>query len=127
MRHLADRLRWRPPVEGLGAPIPVGDDAVHGVDEHGVVRQAQEIGLLPQRGGIALVLGVKAGIFQGDRGLRRQEFEHREPARREDMGGEIILQVEHTDKLGLFQQRQAEHRMGVPRMHIRIGGKRMLG
>ena len=74
-----------------------------------------------------LALGVKAGIFQGDRGLRRQEFEHREPARREDMGGEVILKVEHTDKLGLFQQRQAEHRMGVPLTHIRIGGKRMLG
>ena len=53
--------------------------------------------------------------------------EHCEPARCEDMGGEIILQVEHTDQLGLFQQRHAEHRMGVPLTHIRIGGKRMPG
>ena len=37
-----------------------------------------------------LALGGKAGIFQGDRGLRRQEFEHREPARREDMGARLF-------------------------------------
>ena len=127
MHHLADRLRWRPPVEALGAPIPVRDDAVQGADEHGVVRQAQEIRLLPQRGGIALVLGVETGILQRDRGLRGQQRQHRTPGRREDVRRQGVFEIEHAGEPGLVEQRYAEDGPGVLRAHVRIGGKRVRG
>ena len=49
VRHGADRVLPRPPVEFLGTAIPVGNDVAHVAHEHGVVRQIEEVSLLPQR------------------------------------------------------------------------------
>ena len=47
--HRADRLRLRPPVELLGAAVPVGDDVLLVPDEDGVVRQVEQRRLIPER------------------------------------------------------------------------------
>ena len=48
--HLADHFRCRPPVEFLGAAVPVGDDILHVTHENAVVREIEEVGLLPYFG-----------------------------------------------------------------------------
>ena len=48
MRDLANRLLCRPPVQLFGAAVPVGDDVMHVTHENGVVREIEEVGLLPQ-------------------------------------------------------------------------------
>ena len=40
-------------------------------------------------------IAVKTRILQGDRGLRRQQFQHRDPGRSEDVRGQVIFEVEH--------------------------------
>ena len=54
-------------------------------------------------------IAVKTGILQGDRGLRGKQFQHRDPRRSEDVGGQVIFEVEQTDEFGLVNQRQAEN------------------
>ena len=56
-----------------------------------------------------LEVAIETGILQGDRGLRREQFQHRDPGRREDAGGQVVFEVEHTDEFGLVNQRQAEN------------------
>ena len=49
VRHLADGLRPRPPVQLLRAAVPVGDDVVLVADEDGVVGEIEQRRLLPER------------------------------------------------------------------------------
>ena len=72
-------------------------------------------------------IAVKTGILQGDRGLRRKQFQHRDPRRSENVGGQVVFQVKQTDQFGLVNQRQAENGTGVMPTDVRIGGKRILG
>ena len=58
-------------------------------------------------------LAIKAGIFQRDRGLRGQQFQHGDPVRRENVRGQVVFEIEHAHQLGLFDQRQTENRSGV--------------
>jgi hypothetical protein len=53
---LTDRCVCLPPVQFLGAPIPVGDDVAHITDENGVVREIEEAGLLGALRHLALEL-----------------------------------------------------------------------
>src|SRR5439155_11942550 len=43
---LADRFLWRPPVQLLSAPIPVGDDVAHITDKNRVMCEVEQAGLL---------------------------------------------------------------------------------
>ena len=52
---------------------------------------------------------VQTGVLQRDRGLGREQLQHRDPGRREDPGGQVILEVKHANKLGLVDQGQAEN------------------
>jgi len=70
-------------------------------------------------------IAVEARVLQGDRGLRRKQFQHRDPGRSEDMGSESVFQVEHADELGLVDQGQAEDRTGMMLTDVRIRGKRI--
>jgi len=50
-----------PPVQLLGAVIPIGDDVLHVADENRVVRQIEEAGLLAQLRLCLLALGSGPG------------------------------------------------------------------
>jgi hypothetical protein len=55
---------------------------------------------------------IKTRILQRDRGLRRKQFQHCDPRRRENVGSQIIFEVEQTDQFALINQRQAENGTG---------------
>ena len=63
----------------------------------------------PDLGFALFEIPVKTGILQGDRGLRRKQFQHCDPGRSENVRGQVIFEVEDTDKFGLVDQRQAEN------------------
>ena len=55
----------------------------------------------PDLGFALLEIAVQTRILQGDRGLGRQQRQHRDPGRREDVGGQIVFEVEGPDEFGL--------------------------
>jgi len=57
---------------------------------------------------------IEAGIFQRDRSLRRQQLQDRDPGGSENGDSHVVLDVEHADQLGLFDQRQTEDRSDAP-------------
>src|ERR1700760_1577985 len=61
----------------------------------------------------ALQIRVEVRVLQGNRGLRRQHFEHRNLVRREGTWRQIILQVERADELRLIKNRKAQNRPGA--------------
>ena len=73
-------------------------------------------------------LAIKAGIFQRNRGLRRQQLQHGDPVRRENGRGQIVFDVKHANHLRLLDKRQTENRSGallndvlVRRKHLFLG------
>ena len=63
----------------------------------------------PDLGFALFEIAVKTGILQGDCGLRGKQFQHCDPGRSENVRGQIIFEIEHPDKFGLVDQRQAEN------------------
>src|SRR6266849_10755334 len=55
----------------------------------------------------ALQIGIQAGILQRDRGLRSQQFQHRDAAWREGARRQIVLEIERANKLRLFDDGHA--------------------
>ena len=68
---------------------------------------------------------IEAGIFQRDRGLRRQQLQQRDPGGRENGRGHVVLEVEHADQLGLLDQRQAEDRPDAPGSDVFVRRERL--
>src|SRR5277367_197512 len=60
-----------------------------------------------------LKITVETRVLQRDCRLRRQHFEDRDPGGRENGRGHFVLEVEHTDQLGLLDQRQTEDRSNM--------------
>ena len=71
-------------------------------------------------------LAIEAGIFQRDRGLRRQQLQQRYPGGREHMRGQVVLEIEHAEQLGLFHQGQAQNRTGALLTDVVIRRERAL-
>src|SRR6476660_9119772 len=71
-----------------------------------------------------LEIVVQAGILQCDRGLRGEQLQNRDPSRREDARGQVVLEVERADKFGLIEQWQAENGPGLALTDIGIDAKR---
>src|SRR5579864_7408507 len=63
-------------------------------------------------------------VLQGNRCLRSKQLEHRDPVRSEDLGSQIIFEVQHTDKFCLVDQWQTENRTRMALVDVRVGGKR---
>src|SRR5690348_261437 len=57
---------------------------------------------LSQEAFAPLQIRIKASILQRNRGLRSQQLQHRNPVGGEGVRSQIVLQIERTDKLGLF-------------------------
>ena len=72
-------------------------------------------------------IAVQAGVLQRDRRLRGEQLQHCDPGRREDARGQVVLEVEHADELGLIDQRQAENGTGLALTDVGIRGERGLG
>ena len=53
---------------------------------------------------------IETGVLQGDRRLRRQQFQYRDPVRREHVRCQIVIKIEHPDQVGLFYHWQAKDR-----------------
>ena len=94
----------------------------------------QRVGALPQfffrLPAVSVFLpqvGVQLGISERDRGLRREQFEHCEPVRREDARRQVVLQVEHADRFPRPYQWQAQDGPRAPEKHVSVLGKRILG
>ncbi len=55
----------------------------------------------------ALQIRIEAGIFEGNRGLRSQQFQHHHPIRGEGARRQIVLQIECPNQLRLFDDGHA--------------------
>ncbi len=93
------------------APVQVPD---HDADDVGIDQATN-----PHLALFELV--VQSRILKGDRGLRGQQFEDRQPFRSEDVRGEVVLEIEQPDALRLMQQRQAKDGTGLVPAEIVIG------
>ena len=129
MNSLEDPLEGRPgrPVEAndsIGLVRPVDFSAGKTPAETARMTQSlrlRQISLAPPQ------VGIEAGVLQRDRGLRGQQFQHREPGRREDVGRQVVLEVEHADQLGLLHQGQAEDGPGALLAEVLIRRERVRG
>ena len=81
----------------------------------------------PDLGFAFFEIAVQTSILQRDRCLRGKQLQHREPGRREDAGGQVVLEVKRADELGLDDQGQAENRSRLALTDVGIRGKRWLG
>src|SRR5208337_1116873 len=70
---------------------------------------------------------IKTRVLDGDRRLRGEEFQHRDPRWREGPRREVVLEVEHADELGLVDQGQAKNGMRLALTDVRVSSKRGLG
>jgi hypothetical protein len=100
-------------LKNLTVAMPEADPDDVGVD------QTPDLGLA------FFELTVQTGILQGNRGLGRQQRQHREPGRREDVGGEMVFEVEHPDEFGLIDQRHTEQGTDVLLPEARIRRERV--
>ncbi len=70
-----------------------------------------------------LQLVVQLGVFERDRGLAGQQFQHFDPVRGKYARRQAVFQIQQANQPRLFQQRQAEHGFGTHLLQIRIIGK----
>ena len=75
--------------------VRLDDPAVESPDD-----DADDIGIdqAPDLGFTFREIAVQTGILQRDRRLRGEQLQHRELGRREDAGGQIVLEVERADR-----------------------------
>src|ERR1700693_4454272 len=59
-----------------------------------------------------LKIAVETGVFQRYRRLRRQQFQNRDAIRGERVRAQRVFEVEQRRQPSLFDQRQAEDRLG---------------
>ena len=100
-------------VVGLLGP----DDLVRRGEPAPAARVAQALGLGEVVLGLAQ-LAIEPRVLQRDRGLRSEEAQDGDPIRREDVRGELVLEVEHADELGLLDEREAQHRARLPAAEV---------
>ena len=65
-------------------------------------------------------IAVQTRILQRRRGLRREQLQHDDTARREDARSQVVLEVECSDELGLGDERQGKDRPRSPLANVGI-------